>query len=246
MPEKNAPTLLSPVGLLACSPRPGGNSDTAARLFARGYAEIAGRSPRPVMLREYTVLPCTGCDACRRAICAPLKSGPGTSPGVSPGVSSGVSYDQARVKALFGQTGGGLPGLGCPLAARDYSAPLLTLLAEAPSLCLVAPIYFYHLPALLKALLDRTQPFWHLNDMGIDCFRAEERFCHVILIGARPQGKRLFEGSLLTLKYALTALRIRLAEPLLLHGLDQPSALAGDSRAGERVLRYARQAAGLC
>ena len=235
MPEENAPTLLSSVGLLACSPRPGGNSDAAARLFAQGYATITGRSPRSVTLREYTVLPCIGCDACRRAICVPPpESGPE------------ASYDQAYLKALFGQTRDGLPRLGCPFTAKDHSAPLLTFLAEAPSLCLVSPIYFYHLPALLKALLDRTQPFWHLDDMGIDCFRARERVCHVILIGARPQGKRLFEGSLLTLKYALAALRIRLAEPLLLYGLDQPTALTEDSRAGERVLQYGGQAAGLC
>ena len=249
MPEENAPTLLSsdsfasanlaPIGLLSCSPRPGGNSDTAARLFAQGYAAIAGRDSQTVMLREYTVLPCIGCDACRRAIRAPLESDPGPETAL---------YDQARVKALFGQTedglGDGLPRLGCPLAAKEHSAPLLNFLAEAPALCLASPIYFYHLPALLKALLDRTQPFWHLNDMGIDCFRGGERTCHVILIGARPQGKRLFEGSLLTLKYALAALRIKLAEPLLLYGLDQPSALADDSRARKRVLEYAKQAAG--
>jgi len=219
--EENAPTLLSssgasgpPIGLLACSPRPGGNSDTAARLFAQGYAAIAGREPQPIMLREYTVLPCSGCDACRRAICTPSKSG--------------------------------LPWLGCPLAAKDHSAPLLSFLTEASSLCLVSPIYFYHLPAQLKALLDRTQPFWHLADMDIDYFRASERTCHIILIGARPRGKHLFEGSLLTLKYALAALRIRLAKPLLLYGLDQSSALADDSRAKEQVLQYARQAAKLC
>jgi multimeric flavodoxin WrbA len=136
-----------------------------------------------------------------------------------------------------------LPRLGCPLAAKDHSTPLLSFLTEAPSLCLVSPIYFYHLPALLKALLDRTQPFWNLSDRGIDVFRTRERTCHVILIGARPQGKQLFAGSLLTLKYALAGLRIKLAEPLLLYGLDKASALADDSRTGEQVFQYGRQAA---
>ena len=219
--EENAPTLLAsssasspPIGVLTCSPRSGGNSDTAARLFAQGYAAIAGREPQPVMLREYTVLPCSGCDACRRAICAPSESD--------------------------------LPWFGCPLAAKDHSAPLLSFLTEAPSLCLVSPIYFYHLPAQLKALLDRSQPFWHLADMGIDYFRAGERTCHIILIGARPKGKHLFEGSLLTLKYALATLRIKLAKPLLLYCLDQSSALANDNRAKEQVLQYGRQAAEMC
>jgi multimeric flavodoxin WrbA len=220
--------------VLACSPRSGGNSDTAADLFARGYASAAGQSPQPVLLREYTVLPCIGCDACRRAIRhLPPESQP-----------ESHAKPHARLKALFGQTCDGLPRLGCPLAAGDHGAPLLNFLAEAPALCLVSPIYFYHLPALLKALLDRTQPFWNLRDMGIDVFRVRERTCHVILLGARPQGKQLFEGSLLTLKYALAGLHIKLAEPLLLYGLEQPSALAGDSRTGERVFQYGRQAAG--
>jgi len=204
--------------VLACSPRAGGNSDTAARLFAKGYAAVGGSEPKPIMLREHTVLPCTGCGACRRAMRMPPESG----------LASGV-HD-----------------FSCPLAAKDQSAPLLTFLAEMPSLCLVSPIYFYHLPALLKALLDRTQPFWHLDDMGINHFRDIERTCHLILIGARPRSKRLFEGSLLTLKYALAPLGITLAEPLLLYGLDQPAALAGDSRAVDRVLQYGKQAAGPC
>ena len=223
--------------MLACSPRPGGNSDTAADLFAQGYASTAGQSPRPVMLREYTVLPCIGCDACCRAIRR-------LPPEPQPESHATPEHGRARLKALFGQTRNDLPRFGCPLAARDHGALLLNFLAEAPALCLVSPIYFYHLPALLKALLDRTQPFWNLREMGIDVFRARERTCHVILIGARPQGKQLFAGSLLTLKYALAGLGITLAEPLLLYGLDKASALSGDSRAGEQVFQYGRQAAG--
>jgi hypothetical protein len=171
-----------------------------------------------------------GCDACREAI-RHLPPEPLPESHAKPGL-----------EALFGQTRGGLPRLGCPLAAKDHGRALLNFLAEAPALCLISPIYFYHLPALLKALLDRTQPFWNLRDMGMDVFRGRERACHVILIGARPQGRRLFEGSLLTLKYALAGLHIKLAEPLLLYGLEGLSALAGDSRAGERVFQYGRQA----
>ena len=204
--------------VLSCSPRPGGNSDTAVRLFAKGYASLASAGSLPIVLREHAVLPCTGCGACRRAI--------------------GLLPSEATLLNL--------PGFGCPLTAKDQSAPLLKLLAEAAALCLVSPIYFYHLPAQLKALLDRTQPFWNLDDMDIDCFRGRERSCHVILIGARQRGKRLFEGSLLTLKYALAPLGIRLEKPLLLYGLDSPFALAGDSRAQKQVFQYGRQAAGLC
>ena len=219
--------------MFACSPRPGANSDAASQLFAQGYASVAGQNPQCIMLREYTILPCIGCDACLRAIRGlPQESGPE------------ISRDKAGLKALFGQMHGDLPTYGCPLAIKDHSALLLNVLVEAPSLCLVSPIYFYHLPALLKALLDRTQPFWHLSNMGIDLW-TRDRTCHVILYGARSQGKRLFAGSLLTLKYVLAGLRIRLAEPVLFYGLDKPSALAEDSRTGEQVFEYGKQAARL-
>lgn len=216
-------------GLLACSPRQGGNSDTAARLFARGYAAGHGSAPEPVFLRDYEVFPCKGCDACRRA----LHEAPSDFRTVS-----------SRLNSLFGQEPGGFPAFGCPQAARDAAAPLLRFLAEAPALCLVSPVYFYHLPAAFKALIDRTQPFWHLRAAGIDPFLGRERRCHVILIGAREKGKRLFEGSLLTLRYALAGLHVRLAEPLLLHGLDKPGALERDGRARELVWQYGERAGG--
>ena len=42
------------------SPRPGGNSDQAAALFARSL----DFPPRPVFLRDHALDPCTGCGAC--------------------------------------------------------------------------------------------------------------------------------------------------------------------------------------
>ena len=215
-------------GLLACSPRPGGNSDTAARLFAEGYASVQDEAPFPVFLRDYGVLPCTACDACLHTVQKHGRNAPASSP-----------------HALFGQSPGETLRLGCPLALKDDSAPLLTFLAETPALCLVSPIYFYHLPALLKALVDRTQPFWHLRNLGISPFSGQERICHIILLGAREQGERLFEGSLLTLKYALAGLGLRPAEPLLLYGLEGADDLAGNNAAQERVRDYGRQAAAL-
>lgn len=50
----NAPLVLS------MSPRPGGNSDQVAALFARSL----DFPPRPVFLRDHALDPCTGCGAC--------------------------------------------------------------------------------------------------------------------------------------------------------------------------------------
>ena len=224
-----------PFFVLAASPRPGGNSDTAARLFLQGFSRTSpeegkeapesqggGRDLEPVYLRSHRVDPCVSCNACTHAA-RHMKS---------------PDLEQA------GASGPG-PSLhfGCPLTLKDESTPLLHLLAKARGLCLVAPIYFYHLPAALKALVDRTQPFWALRDAGITCYSKQKpRICHVILLAARPRGDKLFAGSLLTLKYALNPLNIRLAEPLLLHGLDEPSALLGQPEAMRSIVAYGEEA----
>jgi NAD(P)H-dependent FMN reductase len=51
--------------VLACSPRKGGNSDTAAALLSEGLLS-AGASPKLVHLRDLDLKPCRGCQACGR------------------------------------------------------------------------------------------------------------------------------------------------------------------------------------
>jgi multimeric flavodoxin WrbA len=184
--------------ILACSPRPGGNCDSAADLFARALERDSGLSV--TRLRSFRIAPCLACSACARP-------------------SSALAW-------------------GCPQSARDDSAPLLRALALAPALCLIAPIFFYHLPSPLKALLDRTQPFW----LRRDAQPPVSRICRVILIAGRPRGKRIFEGSLLTLRYALKSLNIRLADPLLLRGLESPGDLLASRTATQAVIDYGHQA----
>lgn len=182
--------------LLACSPRRGGNCDTAAAILRE-----AGGGPPPTALRDYAVSHCTSCGFCA----------------VHPG--------------------------SCPLRAGDDSEPLFTMLREAPRLTLVAPIYFYHLPSLLKTLIDRSQPWWHAHARrpnGADAERARRK-AFPVLIGARPSGERLFTGSLLTLRYWLALFGYELAPPLLLYGLDGPDELAQRAECREAVARYARE-----
>lgn len=133
--------------------------------------------------------------------------------------------------------------LGCPLSAKDESSILLRALAGAGSLALVSPVYFYHLPAQLKALVDRTQPFWELQQRRAAGHAEKKRFCHVILLGARSRGDKLFEGSLLSLRYALAPLGVILPEPLLLYGLEKPADLSFNAAYKSRIAEYAENAA---
>lgn len=233
-----SPRDAGPYVTLAASPRPGGNTDAAARFFLEGFSRAGasggdgrapipnagmGRVPQPVYLRSHRVEPCVSCHACAHA----------------------ARNTTARDPEETGASGPEpLPRFGCPLTAGDDSAPLLDMLANAAGLCLVAPIYFYHLPAALKALVDRTQPFWALREAGVTRYSGQKpRTCHVILLAARTRGEKLFEGSLLTLKYALEPLTIRLAEPLLLHGLENPPDLLGQPGAIRSIVAYGEKAA---
>ena len=129
----------------------------------------------------------------------------------------------------------------CSMAGLDETNRLLSALCapspELPVSVIVSPIHFYHLPARLKALLDRSQYSWHLppgEKPGRDAKLA------VVLLAARRRGARLFEGSLLTLRYVASALGLELVEPLTLYGLDAPDALSRDGEAQARVREYAR------
>ena len=121
----------------------------------------------------------------------------------------------------------GTPGHACILDKRDDCRRLLRLLYAAPTTFWLAPIFFYHLPAQSKALIDRAQTYWYLKrNQDPEILALPPRRAHVLLIAARSKGEKLFQGSLSTLRYFFEPFNIDLAEPLLITGLDGPQDLA--------------------
>lgn len=136
----------------------------------------------------------------------------------------------------------------CPMAEQDDSSMIFEHFLSAPFVAVFAPVYFYHLPAQLKALLDRCQSFHSRMEAGHSAYgRLCERKAYCVLTAARTQGEQLFSGSLLTLKYALLPFKLKLAEPMLLKGLDGPDDLAVRPELAEAIISLGRKAAGgLC
>ncbi|MDL2216634.1 NAD(P)H-dependent oxidoreductase [Desulfovibrio sp. OttesenSCG-928-M14] len=219
--------------ILTCSPRKDGNSDKAAHIVASTLAgaciDMGAVKPQVLFLRDWPVLPCVACGACEKL--AAVLSAP------EPGTKNAEAFWRKTLLNLQP----GAPFLGCPLSRNDKSAPLFRALLHAPRIFLLTPIYFYHVPAILKALLDRCQAFWSLRLAGVTP-PAPSRPCNVILIAARKQGDRLFEGSLLSLQYALAPLNLRLDTPLTLKGLDLPGDLNDECEAADAVREYAKSA----
>jgi hypothetical protein len=131
----------------------------------------------------------------------------------------------------------------CPQCSMDRSGALFKALLEAPFTALCSSVYFYHLPAQLKALLDRCQLFYQAGPQGGSLTQdIAPRRLYTILLGARTQGKEQFRGSLLSLKYALRLLRLEQQLPLLLKGLDGAGALATRPDYLARIRTYAQSA----
>ena len=207
---------------LSASPRAGGNCDTAARILThRLQGHIATGT---VNSQNVAGLPNTVHTQYIRDY--------SILPCVSCGTceTSAPQYESAQyLKHFF-----------CPLAKKDTSLELLHPLVACSTLCIVAPIYFYHLPAAFKGLIDRTQTFWNASLAGanIPAFAAPRK-CFVVLIAARPVGEQLFAGALLSLGLALKGLNMHMSDSLLLRGLDAAGSVQNNSATVEQLEQYA-------
>ncbi len=138
----------------------------------------------------------------------------------------------------------------CVLRSKDQAEELFAPLLAAPVVVIASPIYFYALPSLFKALIDRSQRFWEAKRKG-DAWLAAipQRPALACLVAGQPTGQKLFDGARLTLTYFLANLNLSLAEPLPLRGMDGPGDLAASAEAlalavelGERAWRAASDA----
>lgn len=117
--------------------------------------------------------------------------------------------------------------------SRPIDVQTFTLLLNAKTILFIAPIYFYHLPAITKSIIDRTQALYYMKQRGIS-----ERYIYPILHSGKERGEKLFEGTLLTLRYFAQALGSSLREPLLLRGTDSINASEVSSSYGSIIREY--------
>ena len=107
-------------------------------------------------------------------------------------------------------------------AIQDDFQSLYDKMLSAKGLMLASPIFFYTVSAHTKILMDRCQSLW-VKKYWIDKMQegAPEptRLGLFISVGA-TKGKRLFDGTLLTVRYFFDALDMKLWKSLLYRGLD--------------------------
>lgn len=138
------------------------------------------------------------------------------------------------------------PQSRCVLSLRDDAELIFQQLMDAPLVFVAAPIFFYHLPAQFKALIDRAQSYWVRREKerkaGTLPANPHYRPGLLGLVAARTRGDKLFEGSLLTLQYFLDVFNIRVAESAQLMGYDGPNELASDGVACMRLYEMGAKA----
>ncbi len=125
-------------------------------------------------------------------------------------------------------------------AIKDDFQSIRDRMLAADGLMIASPIFFYTVSAHLKTFMDRCQSLWvkkywvDETPFGRKTFRRKALF---LSVGA-THGKRLFDGSLLTMKYFLDVFDAELEDTLLYRGLDAH----GDARKHPDYLAEARKA----
>ena len=138
---------------------------------------------------------------------------------------------------------GGRERSRCVLGEQDQAWDLFAPLLTARLVLVASPIYFYHLPSRLKTWIDRSQPFWRARQNREPWQAAlPRRPARAVFVAGQPEGRKLFEGAGLTLRYFVNSFNLDLAEPLVLRGLDGPDDLAGRAADQERIAALGRAA----
>ncbi len=123
---------------------------------------------------------------------------------------------------------------------RDDMDDVYPELLSADAIIVAAPIFFYGLPAQLKALIDRCQALWARRYV-LKQNPGDSRRGAFIAVGA-TKGPKLFEGSILTVKYFFKTIGATYVDELLIRGVDKkgeilqhPTALSDAFQLGKRL-----------
>ena len=124
---------------------------------------------------------------------------------------------------------------------RDDMDDIYPKLLEADGIIVASPMFFYGLTSQVKALIDRCQALWARKYILKQDLPDSGRKGAFIAVGA-TRGKKLFDGSILTVKYFFQSIGVKYVDELLVRGVDKrgeieqhPSALSDAFELGRRL-----------
>ena len=125
----------------------------------------------------------------------------------------------------------------------DDMTALYEKVDQCDNLILVSPIYFYGLSAQCKAFVDRFQARWARKYLAGIRFRKDEQRQGTLLATAATQGKKVFDGALLTAHTLFDALDLECGESLLVRGVDQRGAILTQTQHLRQAITMGRELA---
>lgn len=162
---------------IAGSPRRHGNSEQLLDACVRGIEQAGGVADRLVVV-EYGIRPCLGCNAC---------------------------------------------SLTNECVISDHMREIYPRIDSADAIVVSSPVYFASVPAVLKALYDRCQPYWARRYVLKQPAPVRRPGALLLVRGAGdPYG---FEAAVLTTKSVYAVLGIDCLETVEVEGVDSPSDL---------------------
>ena len=130
-------------------------------------------------------------------------------------------------------------------AIKDDMDEIYPRLLEVDGIIVASPIFFYNVSAQLKTLIDRCQALW-TRKYVLKQKMTPGRKGVFIGVGATT-GAKLFEGSILTIKYFFKAIDVEYSDELLIRGVDKrgeikdhPETLSGAFEMGEKLVQSIR------
>lgn len=109
---------------------------------------------------------------------------------------------------------------------RDGMDGVYPRLLGADAVIVASPMFFYGLPGHLKSLIDRCQATWVRKYVLDQALGAPGRRGAFISVGA-TRGAKLFDGSVLVVKYFFKAIGVSYSDELLVRGVDQKAEIKG-------------------
>ncbi len=124
---------------------------------------------------------------------------------------------------------------------RDDMDAIYLQLLQADGIILASPMFFYGLTSQAKALIDRSQALWARKYVLKQKPPNSTRRGAFIAVGA-TKGDKLFEGSILTMRYFFNTIGVKYTEELLVRSIDRkgeirehPTALRDAFELGRRL-----------
>lgn len=118
---------------------------------------------------------------------------------------------------------------------KDDMTALYDKLLKADMVALSAPIFFYSVPAQVKAMIDRCQALWARKHVLKQAMGPVRKGFFISAGGTR--GKNLFAGVKLTVKYFFDAINVKPVGELVYRQIDAKGAIRKHSTALQEAFR---------